>query len=339
MGTELINRQEFLQGESIKSIYFGGGTPSVLSIEHLDHLLSIIRDCYNAPVVQELTLEANPEDLSIDYCKQLRDIGINRLSVGIQSFYDDDLIPMNRIHTASQSYAALDNVISAGFEKVTIDLIYGLACADDKRFKDNLRIFEQFDIGHLSAYALTVEEKTALAYQIKSGKQRPIDDGKSLSDFAYLQSWARENGFDHYEISNLAGPGQKAIHNHSYWTGEKYLGIGPAAHSFDGSHRYWNISNNAGYIKGITEGDETLTSEALSKADLYNEMVMTGLRLAKGLDLITVKNLGDDYYEFLLSEARTKLDAGILVMEEKGLRLVEDQRFFADGHASDLFWV
>lgn len=323
----------------IRSVYFGGGTPSLLSQEDIRNLLGALRKRFDLSGVQEVTFEANPEDLTPEYCAMLAEEGIDRLSIGIQSFFTNDLEAMNRVHNDQQAHAAIENAIQAGITNLNIDLIYGLPWSPEDRFEKNLSILSEKEVQHLSAYALTVEERTALAHQIKKGTQKNVNEDHAHRDFVLLQAWARENGFEHYEISNLSRPGHRAVHNSSYWTNAPYLGFGPAAHSFTGDRRSWNVSNNAGYIRALQVGEQPSETEILSKPDQYNEMVMTGLRTSRGVSLDRVKKLGDQFLEHLLHEARRKIDAGLLTEEKGHLILVRDQWFFADGHAADLFFI
>lgn len=323
--------------EPIDTIYFGGGTPSLLNQHEIARILEVIHERFDCDSVKEITLEANPEDLTKPFCSELKSIGVNRLSIGIQSFFQEDLLQMNRAHSAEQARKAIEYALGVNISNITIDLIYGLPWSELNRFSENLNILESYEIPHLSAYALTVEPKTALAYQIKMGRQKNVSDQHALEDFQLLQKWAQSQGMRHYEISNLCKPGFESRHNSSYWSGKPYLGIGPAAHSYFGDMRYWNVANNAAYIKALSENVLPTESETLTIQDRYNELIMTGLRMDMGLDLDAIRTLHPEYFTFLMNEAQSKLEMGVLIKENNHLKLVEDQRFFADGHASDLF--
>lgn len=334
-----IEMQSNFISEPIETIYFGGGTPSLLSLDELTALLEGINTNFNCNAVKEITLEANPEDLTRAFCSQLKDLGINRLSIGIQSFYQEDLVQMNRVHSENEAHKAIEHANGAGITNITIDLIYGLPWSHIDRFSDNLEILESYDIPHLSAYALTVEPKTALAYQIKMGRQKNVSDQHALEDFQFLQKWAKGKGIRHYEISNLCKPGYESLHNSSYWSGKPYLGIGPAAHSYDGTARYWNVANNAAYVKNLKANSIPHEKEKLSIPDRYNELIMTALRMDVGIDRRAIAQIGAEYSEFFTNEAENKIRMGVLVKDENSYFLSEDQRFFADGHASDLFFT
>lgn len=333
---EIRNRST---NQPIDTIYFGGGTPSVIAPELIKEILTAVNESFDTSQIQELTLEANPEDMSIENLNFWKEIGVQRLSVGVQSFFDDELRAMNRIHHAKQAEEAIANAYKVGFNSLNLDLIYGMPWSTTERFIENLDLAESLGVDHLSCYALTVEEKTALAYQIKKGQVLPVDDQQALRDFSELQSWAQKKGFEHYEISNLARPGRRAKHNSQYWQGQAYLGFGPGAHSFGGKKRSWNRANNALYIRDILSEEDPSDSEELTAEDQYNEWVMTGLRLSDGLAIHTLEQWPPSILEVTLPSWSAKRNAGILIEESGHLVLKEDQRFFADGHASDLFFV
>ena len=326
-------------GQSLSSIYFGGGTPSILSANEVESIMTAIREGFETKGLREVTFEVNPEDVNQGYLKELQELGITRLSVGIQSFDHKDLEVMNRAHNVEQAHQALEDIGKTGFASWTMDLIYGLPWAPGDRFSTNLQLAKKYEAPHLSCYALTVEPKTALAHQIAKGIQKNVDDALAFDDFSFLQSWAKGNGFDHYEISNLARPGHKAVHNSNYWTGDTYIGIGPSAHGFDGVKRTWNVANNIKYIKALSEGVIPEEFEVLSASEIYNEWVMTGLRLNSGLDANILSTFPDKIQLHFLKELEQKIDHGILLALNGKYILANDQRFFADGHASDLFYI
>lgn len=323
----------------VSSIYFGGGTPSLLSRMEIEKLLTHLSLHFDVSSVSEITFEANPEDLTIEYTKALANLGIDRLSIGIQSFFAEDLVAMNRVHNNEQAHQSISNAFQAGISKVNVDLIYGLPWSPKSRFEENLDLLTTYPIDHLSAYALTVEPKTALAHQIKKGQQKNADDDHAHHDFSILQSWALDNDFEHYEISNLSKPGCRAVHNSNYWNRVPYHGFGPGAHSYFQGKRSWNIANNLKYISSLQANELPCETEVLAPEDDYNEHVMTGLRLSDGINMDQISNLGQPFVDFLLSEAKSKIQAGILINQNNRLKLVKDQMFFADGHASDLFWI
>jgi len=325
--------------EKIQTIYFGGGTPSVLSLDQMRKIMSELHDNFDTSALNEVTFEVNPEDINTAYLKGLKQIGINRLSIGVQSFFDEDLIPMNRIHNATEARQSIEMVKAELFDSITIDLIYGIPWAAPDHFQKNLDLLVQYDLPHLSAYALTVEPKTALAHQIQKGKQVPVDDNQAFEEFQYLQAWAAEQNYEHYEISNLCQPNKRSLHNSNYWKGIPYLGFGPAAHSYDGKDRSWNISNNKKYIDQISNQIIPSEKESLSSVDRYNEWIMTGLRHIEGIAVDDVKNFNSSIQEVFYKEVKEKINQGILKAENGRLILNNDQRFFADGHSSDLFYI
>ncbi|MDX1685446.1 MAG: radical SAM family heme chaperone HemW [Saprospiraceae bacterium] len=338
MRSEIHHQTSFLD-EPVQTIYFGGGTPSLLTIQEIEGLVKSLSDEFDLSRVTEFTFEANPENITADYLENLKALGINRLSIGIQSFFDRDLKIMNRVHDTKIARTALETALQAGLKSINIDLIYGLPWSTSQNFEKNLEILNGYPVDHLSAYALTIEPRTALSHRIKTGQLQNVNDEMALEDFQILQHWAGSCGFEHYEISNLSLPGHQAVHNSNYWLGNPYLGIGPSAHSYDGKHRYWNVSHNPNYIKTINEGALPNEEETLNDRDVYNESVMLGLRLSKGLSLEKIESVGKKFLDHLLAESQNKIEAGILHIENDHLILAEDQRFFADGHASDLFLV
>lgn len=338
MKEELILRKGELQ-LPLQSIYFGGGTPSTLTAVEIDEFMTLIKDHYPLEEEVEITLEANPDDLTHDYIQELKKSSINRLSVGIQSFRDVDLQLMNRAHNAKEAEESLE-LISKNFELFTLDLIYGIPGLTNEDWERNIRKALSYNPKHLSAYALTVEEKTALEYQIRKKKVAPIDENLAQEQFYILKSILEEEGFEHYEISNFAKDGYYAINNTAYWKGESYLGIGPSAHSYDQKNRSWNISNNVKYIKAIQEEKLPSEMEQLSEWESYNEYVMTGLRTLWGISLEQLKSkFSKELFDYFINNSATKIESNILIKEKGSIYIHPSKLFFADGIASDLFFV
>jgi oxygen-independent coproporphyrinogen-3 oxidase len=333
-------RQAFVGKQTVESIYLGGGTPSLLSAREINQLLAKIQSLYSVSATAEITLEANPDDLSPAYLEALRQTAVNRLSIGIQSFRESDLQFMNRAHTAKDSLRCLQQAQEAGFTNLTVDLIYGLPHYPLSAWRDALQRLKDFGVPHFSAYALTVEPKTALNHQIEKGKLAPLEETLAADHFAELQAFARQNNYHHYELSNLAQPGHQAMHNSSYWQGKTYLGLGPAAHSFTPGLRTWNVANNTVYLKALDQNQLPLTSETLSLPDQYNEYVMTALRLEKGLDLSHLKaKFGTTYHDYAIEQAKALLQQGRLQRKGSQIFIPPQQRFYSDGLAAELFWV
>lgn len=336
---ELQLRQDFLHAEPIESIYWGGGTPSLLSYDEISRIFDKIERIYGLDNLKECTLEANPDDLHTHFLKQLRHSPINRFSMGVQSFRDEDLRYMNRAHDAEQADYAIKAAQDAGFENITIDLIYGTPGLSDEAWKHNLLKMASLDIPHFSAYALTVEEKTALEYAIRKGRQAPVDQEQSARQLELLMDFAPSIGYEQYEISNFARHKQYALHNTNYWRGVPYLGLGPSAHSFDGKTRVANIANNALYVQGILKGVPLTEVEQLTAEQRLNEYLMTGLRTMWGcnLDFIT-KQWGSAVAANLQKSSQPFLERGWLFFDtENNVKLSRQGRLFADHIASELF--
>ncbi len=335
---EIEMQKNYLQNQEIRTIYFGGGTPSMLSISELNRIIQQLHDHFTIPDDVEITLEANPDDITVDYLTALRQSKVNRLSMGIQSFYDDDLHYLNRVHSSNQAVAAIEQSKKAGFDNLTIDLIYGIPTLTDEKWKANIESFLQFGINHLSAYALTVEAKTALSHLIGKGNLPPVDEQQSIRHFNILMEQMEANGFVHYEISNFAKPGFYSRHNSIYWLGGHYLGLGPSAHSFNGVSRQWNVSNLSQYLKLQDEKTVLFEAEILTMEQQYNEYVMTSLRTSWGCDLEHIRNVFGEYFELYcrkIAEKYIKQDK--LLLKENRLFLTQTGKLFADGIASDLF--
>ena len=336
---ELLLRKNELKDQTIETIYFGGGTPSLLSVEDIEWLVALIEIDYQVSDNPEITLEANPDDLTNEKIEELSKSPINRLSIGIQSFFEDDLKSMNRAHTAKEAEECLQTT-TKHFDNITIDLIYGIPNMSLEKWSKNLQMAFNFGINHISSYALTVEPKTALDTFIKRGTYLPIDEALALLHFNHLVEETKKQGLVQYEISNFGKPNYFSKHNTSYWQGKHYLGIGPSAHSFNGEKRSWNVSNNIKYIKGIIENKLPLETEKLSKNDRFNEYVMTGLRTMWGVSLTKLEvEFGKKYKSQLLKTAQKFIDEGLLINKNQILKATQKGKFLADGIASELFLI
>lgn len=335
---ELELRQSELQ-DTIETIYFGGGTPSILSIKELNNIINEIYKKFNVCDNPEITLEANPDDLNSQKIKDLANTKINRLSIGIQSFFDEDLQFMNRAHDAKESEKSLSEAIKY-FDNITIDLIYGVPNMSDKKWKQNLQRAFDFGVSHISSYALTVEDKTLMAKLIKNGKYPPVEDKLAQRHFKILVEETAKHNFIQYEISNFAKEGYFSKHNTSYWNGKHYLGIGPSAHSFNGRFRSWNIANNAKYIKSIQQNILPLEIEELSLNDRFNETIMTGLRTIWGVSLSEIETkFGIDFKNNLLNNSQKYIKNKTIKVKNNTLLITEKGKFFSDGIAADLFEI
>ena len=337
---ELDLRQNYLQNEAVETIYLGGGTPSLLEVSDLEKLLGSIWKNFSTSPSTEITLEANPDDISEEKIREWLDTGINRLSIGVQSFFEEDLLWMNRAHNAKQAKDSLE-LACRHFKNITVDLIYGTPMLTDDKWEKNVEKILSFDIPHISCYALTVESKTALQKMIKLGKTEDVNPDKQSDQFLLLMRWLKDAGYEHYEISNFAKPGFRSRHNTSYWQGKKYLGIGPSAHSFDGVSRQWNISNNNTYIDSFKTNSLAFEKEILTAAQQLNEYIMTSLRTIEGIDVRVVeKKFGKKEKERLLQSVKKYLENKKVVVSEAGnLVLTNEGKLLADGIASDLFSI
>jgi oxygen-independent coproporphyrinogen-3 oxidase len=338
---ELERRKSYLPEVELSSVYFGGGTPSLLEEGELMAFFEAINQHFRLSPNAEITLEANPDDLSAEKIAALRRTPINRLSIGIQSFLEADLDFFNRAHNAHEARLCLDIAKAAGFEDLTVDLIYGAPTTSRAQWMENLSIAFSYDIPHLSCYALTVEPRTALDHFIKKGKAPAVDELAAAQQFEDLLAMTQEAGYEQYEISNFALPGRYAVHNTNYWRGVPYLGIGPSAHSFDGQSRQWNVANNAKYLKamqGEIAGNELYERESLQPEDRYNEYIMTGLRTKWGVSLDKIRAMGKTFEPHFLHYAAPLIVAGKLERNGNEFTLPADARFMADGIAAELFW-
>lgn len=332
-------RKDELGNEKIETIYFGGGTPSVLSVDEINKLIMAVHQHFEVTSDPEITLEANPDDLSKDKIKELSQTPINRLSIGVQSFFDDDLLLMNRSHNAQNAYESVAEARKY-FDNITLDLIYGIPNMSMEKWQANIDKALALNVPHISSYALTVEPKTALHHLIQKGEIPLPDDGVAHEHFLRLVEVLQANGFVHYELSNFGLPGYFSQNNTAYWQGKKYLGIGPSAHSFDGISRSWNVANNVRYIQHIDQQNLPSEKEYLSLADRYNEYIMTGLRTIWGVSLDRIQaDFGKQFENYLRLNAQKHLDNQQLVIEDNHLKTTLQAKFFTDGIASDLFWV
>ena len=325
----------------INTIYFGGGTPSLLSIKEISELLHLIKETYPVTDSAEITLEANPDTLSLDYLKGLRQFGVNRLSIGIQSFFDNDLKYLSRRHDAHHAQQCLDWAKQAGFSNISIDLIYGLPSSNVEQWNKNLDIFFAYNLPHLSAYALTLEPNAILTKQIELGKVPPVNEEDALRDYEILCQRATENGYLHYEISNFCRHGMHSKHNASYWFGTPYIGFGPSAHSFDGASRQWNVSSVERYCVRVPEPVEGpfYEKEILSLEQQYDEYIMLRLRTHWGIDLKWLKReMGERFSTYCEQHAQPLIAQDRLSQTREFLYLTDKQMLFADGVAEELFW-
>jgi len=325
---------EIAATDLIETIYFGGGTPSICSKDEIQSIIKKINSGFNVSPSAEVTLEANPDDITEEKLKDWKDAGINRLSIGIQSFFEEDLQWMNRAHDAKQAIDSLKLSLDH-FKNITIDLIYGTPELTNEKWKLNIEKAISLGIQHLSCYALTVEPKTPLDKLIRLHKSPDINPDKQSEQFLLLMQWLEEAGYEHYEISNFAKPGFRSRHNSSYWKGKKYLGFGPSAHSFDGNARWWNIANNNAYIEAINSGSIPYEKEELSSTQKINEYIMISLRTSEGLDL---SKLNDSMRDELLTSCRKYIENGFVKRENNFLTLTREGKLLADGIASDLFF-
>jgi oxygen-independent coproporphyrinogen-3 oxidase len=336
---EIALQAEYLGGAEVTSIYFGGGTPSLLTLAELESIFSAIHQYHRVAAGAEITLEANPDDLSRAYLADLRAYSpVNRLSIGIQSFADEDLRWMNRAHAASEAYACLEAARAADFDDLTIDLIYGAPTTSDEQWERNLETAYGFGVPHLSCYALTVEEGTALAHFVRKGTSPAVDDDKAARQFEYLIDSAAARGYEHYEISNFAQPGRYARHNSSYWLGEPYLGLGPSAHSYDGAWiRQWNVANNAQYIRALDAGEVPFEREMLTDEQRYNEYVLTRLRTVWGAALDDIRTLGARFEAHFLAALPPFFANATVERHGDVFRLTRRGKLLADAITAALF--
>lgn len=338
--TEIVIQKNYLNAEKVETIYFGGGTPSLLETDDIKRIIAQIQQCHEVSPDAEITLEANPDDLNSQKLASLKETPINRFSIGVQSFYEEDLLWMNRSHNASEAESAIKRTQDAGFENITADLIYGYPLLSNEKWSHNIQKMIDIAVAHVSCYGMTVEQGTALHSFIKSGKQTPINELQSATQFEQLMDQLNEAGFIHYEISNFAKPGKESRHNSNYWKGQTYLGIGPSAHSFNGISRQWNVANNAKYLAGITAKKMPATTETLTKNNRFNEYVMTSLRTIWGTDLAYIsREFGTDYSQQISSKSAAFIQQNWINAESEKLHLTTQGKLFADHIASELFII
>ena len=336
---ELVLRKNELPDKVIETIYFGGGTPSLLSAEELKQIFDTIHSNFQVSDDAEITLEANPDDLTREKLEVLKVSGINRLSVGVQSFFEEDLKLMNRAHNAKEALESIQ-MAKEYFDNISIDLIYGIPGMTDERWKENLKIALDLNLPHFSCYALTVEPNTALKKFIEKGIVKPVDDEAAKAHFEILVETLENEGFVHYEFSNFGKPGYFSRNNTAYWFGKPYLGIGPSAHSFDGNSRKWNISNNSLYIKALQKDNVPMQEEKLSGVDKYNEYVMTRLRTMWGVSTKEVEEkFGLKYKNYLMVQADPYLKKDLMILKNGNLHITAKGKFLGDGISSDLFFI
>lgn len=334
---EISLQQHYLPAEQVNTIYFGGGTPSLLTIEELTTISQVLRQHFTVAPDAEVTLEANPDDINEQNLTNWRAAGINRLSIGVQSFFEEDLLWMNRAHTAQQAKENLQ-LARQYFDNITIDLIYGTPALPDDKWQYNVQQAITLDIPHISCYALTVEPGTALASMINKHKITDVNTEDQARQFLLLMDWLQAAGYEHYEISNFALPGMRSRHNSSYWEGASYLGLGPSAHSFNGQSRQWNIANNALYIQSLKAGKLSFEIETLTDTQRLNEYIMTSLRTMEGLDVYWVAaQFGESAANQLQRSAQPFIDSGKMRFYNNHLQLTKEGKLFADGIAAELF--
>ncbi|PCE66762.1 radical SAM family heme chaperone HemW [Sediminicola luteus] len=336
---ELRLRSAELKGEAVQSLYFGGGTPSILEIWELRALMDVVNEHYTLSDSPEITVEANPDDLSLEKLENLKQIGVNRLSIGVQSFFGQDLKLMNRAHNAVEAEQCLSYATQL-FDNITLDLIYGMPQMDAERWLANIEKALSFNVPHISAYALTVEPQTALARFIDKGKMAPLNEAAAEKHYRILRKVLLQAGFENYEFSNFGKPGYHSKANTGYWTGKPYLGIGPSAHSYNGKHRSWNVAHNIKYCQAIEQGQLPSETEILTPIDRFNEKIMVGLRLAQGISLAEITDeFGTGTTQRLLEDSKKPIQSGLLEEVNGRLRVTDQGRFLTDGIASDLFSV
>jgi len=335
---EIELQKNYLQGETIETIYFGGGTPSLLEAVEIRSIIDTITRLHTVTSNAEITLEANPDDLSKAKLQDLKQTPVNRFSIGIQSFFDEDLVWMNRAHRADEAESSVKRAQDIGFENITADLIYGYPLLTDAKWKNNLNKVFELDIPHISSYSMTVEPDTALASFINKKKQPAMNEQQSAEQFTLMADAMQLNGFEHYEISNFCKPGHYSRHNSNYWKGVKYIGIGPSAHSYNGTERQWNVANNAKYIQSVTQNKLPAEVEILSETNRLNEYIMTSLRTMWGLELSKLNAIAPSAADELLKAAQTYFEKDWIVQKETTIYLTPTGKLYADNVAAALFF-
>ena len=337
---EITNRKNYLESNTVNSIYFGGGTPSLLSLLELEQILTVVRATYKVDTKAEITFELNPEDAELNYLKALKQLGINRLSIGLQSFDDEELKWMNRAHSAQQNFDCIKLAQQADFENISVDLIYGSKFQTPDTWYKTLQTAFGLDVQHLSSYNLTVESRTQLNHLIKEKKESEVDSEIGSQLFDILMEETERNGFTQYEISNFCKPGYMAVHNSNYWRGFSYLGIGPSAHSYNGVSRRYNVRSNTQYIQAIENNKPFYEEETLTANDKYNEYILTSLRTQWGCDVKEIKtSFGEKYADYFLTQLETHRQKNFIDIKQNTVILNKQGKHFADGIASDLFYT
>jgi oxygen-independent coproporphyrinogen III oxidase len=341
---EIELQKDYLQGEPVETIYFGGGTPSLLNIEDLILIIDKLRATFTLDNNPEITLEANPDDITEEKLTGWKEAGINRLSIGVQSFFEEDLKWMNRAHTAKQAMGNLQ-LAKKHFDNITVDLIYGSPGLNTDKWRYNVQTAISLGIPHLSCYALTVEAKTPLDKMIREQKSADVNPEKQSIQFLQLMQWMEEAGYEHYEISNFAKPastagkpGWRSRHNSSYWQGKKYLGLGPSAHSFNSNERQWNVANNNIYIQSLQEGKLSFEKEVLTDTQKLNEYIMVSLRTMEGISFEILSSKHNIIVDTFLARASKHVKQTTMVLEDNFLKLTKEGKLLADGIAADLFF-
>lgn len=340
IGKEIMLQKDYLSHEPVHTLYFGGGTPSLLSIEEISILMNTVRSVHDTSSLSEVTLEANPEDLTQQKLEELKEAGITRLSIGLQSFDDTRLQFLNRCHTAKTGIEAYTRARQAGFTNINIDLIYAIPDLDFSGWKENIEKAIELDPEHISAYTLTIESNTVFGRWSSKGKLKSVPDDVAATQMELLADKLEKAGYEHYEVSNFCKPGKHAVHNSNYWSQEKYLGVGPSAHSYNGFSRQFNVSNNHIYLRSLHEDKIPFQLEELSRNDRLNEYILTSLRTIKGCDLMKLKTS----FDFDLLQERTRYienitEGGLAFVDKEVLKLTRKGRLLADKIASDLFEV
>jgi oxygen-independent coproporphyrinogen-3 oxidase len=336
---EMVIQKEYLDNEIVETVYFGGGTPSLLSEDDLKRIFGTLRSTFKIDDDAEITLEANPDDISVEKLKAWNATSINRLSIGVQSFFEEDLIWMNRAHNAQQAVNSIEAAQGEGFSNITIDLIYGTPTLSNESWEKNLERVIGFNIPHLSCYALTVEPKTLLYKMISQKKVADINPDEQAAQFLMLMDFLNDAGYEHYEISNFAKPGKRSRHNSSYWQGKKYLGLGPSAHSYNKIERRWNVANNNLYVESVQQNNILFEKEELTATQKINEYIMVSLRTMEGCDLDYVENkFGSIAKETILENSKIFIEKTNLQFKNSKLILTREGKLLADGIASDLFF-
>jgi oxygen-independent coproporphyrinogen-3 oxidase len=332
---ELSLRKEYLNGEKVETIYFGGGTPSLLNEKELAAIFNSIHQNFNVDAAAEITLEANPDDLSREKLKELKQTPINRLSIGVQSFFDEDLRFMNRAHKAVEAVDSIKTAQDFGFDQLNMDLIFGSQTTTDEMWEANLDQFFALEIPHLSAYSLTIEEKTALAHKLKSGNEKPLDEERNFRQYLMLQKAIENKGYEQYELSNYCKKGIYSKHNTGYWFGKSYLGIGPSAHSFNGSSRQWNVNNNLKYLQALQKNEDYFESENLSEIDRYHEYLITALRTKWGIDFQIIRSFSEKIRAHFFKQIEHLTSIGITA-KNQGFAIDSSHLFQSDEVVSAL---